>query len=119
MTSDNNNSGGDNSKKIGSVESSSRAKSIEKTQNIAEVDAVKATSGISGLQGTGGIGQKRKATRIMSAQEREQLLKMIDEEAEKLFKSGAMPNSKKELISTAVKMAVDTSIILEEDLKEK
>ncbi len=114
MTSDN-----ENSKKIGGVESSSRAKSVEKTQNVSEVDAVRATSGIGGLQGTSGIGQKRKATRIMSAEEREQLLKMIDEEAEKLFKSGMVPNAKKELISTAVRMAVDSSIVLDKDLKEE
>lgn len=114
MTSDS-----DNSKKIGGIESSSKTKSVEKTDNISEVDAVKAASGVAGLSAAGGIGQKRKATKIMSAQEREELLKLIDEEADKLFKSGLVPNSKKELISTAVRMAVDSSIVLDEDLKEE
>jgi hypothetical protein len=114
MTSDN-----DNTKKIGGIDSSTKAKAVEKTQTVSKVDAVQAATGVEGLQAAGGIGNKRKATRIMSAQEREELLKMIDEEAEKLFKSGAVPSSKRDLISTAVKMAVDTSIVLDEDVKEE
>ena len=106
------------SKKISGVESSSKAKSVEKTQNIAEVSAVKAASGVGALKGATGISANRRATRLMTAQEREQLLKMVDDEAEKLMKAGSVPSSQKELIAKAVKMAVDSSIILKEDVKE-
>ena len=106
------------SDKIGGIESSKKAHEVKKADNVAQVKSVKAASGVGSIQGTGGIENKRKATRIMSAQEREQLLRLVDDEAEKLFKSGAMPGANKELITKAVKMAVDSSIVLESDVEE-
>ena len=107
------------SDKIGGIESSKKSQEIKKTENVANVESVKAASGVGSVQGAGGIDQRRKATRIMSAQEREQLLRLVDDEAEKLFKSGAIANANKELITKAVKMAVDSSIVLDSDLELK
>lgn len=107
------------SKKIGGVESSKKAQEIRKTESIANVDSVKAATGVGSVQGSGGINSNRKATRTMSALEREQLLRLVDDEADKLFKSGAIAGANKELITKAVKMAVDSSIVLESDLDGK
>ena len=103
--------------KIGGIDSSKKTQEVQKAENVAQVQSVKAASAVGSVQGAGGIDQRRKATRVMSAQEREHLLRMVDDEAEKLFKSGAMPNANKELITRAVKMAVDSSIVLEGDLE--
>lgn len=104
--------------KIGGIDSSKKTQEVQKAANVAQVQSVKATSGVSSVRGAGGIDQRRKATRVMSAQEREQLLRMVDDEAEKLFKSGVIPNANKEMITKAVKMAVDSSIVLENDVEK-
>lgn len=105
------------SDKIGGIESSKKAQEIQKATGIGQIESIKAATGVGSVQGTGGIDSRRKATRIMSAQEREHLLKLVDDEAEKLLKSGAIPKANKELITKAVKMAVDSSIVLDTDLE--
>ena len=104
------------SSKVGGIESSKKLQEVKKTEGVASVESIKATSGIGSVSSAGGIDARRKATRVMSAAEREQLLRMVDDEAEKLFKSGALPSGNKELITQAVKMAVDSSIVLEGDV---
>jgi hypothetical protein len=114
MGNDDNNKKGSN--KIGGIESSKKTQEVKKAESITHVESIKATSGVGSVQGTGGIIANRKSTRIMSAQEREQLLRLVDDEADKLFKSGAIAGSNKELITKAVKMAVDSSIVLDTDV---
>ena len=97
-------------KKISSVTSPTRTKSVEGTEGVAGVSGIRATSGIGGVGGIGGIGRRR-ATRLMTAAEREQLFNLINEEADKLASEGIIPKGQKDAVSKAVKMAVDSGIV--------
>lgn len=103
-------------KKVGGV--GSRSTTVRGTESVSEVTKVKATSGIGGVKGAGAIG-KRRPTRVMSLAERQELFNLIDEEAEKMFASGALPAEKKQLVQQAVKMAVDSGLMEEEEETKK
>ena len=100
-------------KKVGGVDPTKGPDSISKTTGVSGVDPVKPTTGVSGTTGVGGV-RARKATRMMSLDEREELFKMVSEEAEKLFPPGTLPKHKREVIEGAVKMAIDASIAEDE-----
>lgn len=105
-------------KKIGEIRSTGKAKQVEQTGEISRVDPVKPTDAVGGVKGAGAVG-KRRPTRKITAAEREQLLRMIDEEADKLCESGVLPNAKREVVKSAVKMAVDASIVDEDSVQEE
>ena len=56
----------------------------------------------------------QKGTRMLTAQERDQLHRMITEEADKLFGEDGMPSSQRETVEKAVRQTIDAAII-EED----
>lgn len=93
-------------KKIDSLNPTKGPDSVSKTQGV---DPVKATTGVTGTSAVGGV-RARKSTRMMSMTEREELFKMVAEEADKLFPPGTLPKHKKEVIEGAVKMAIDAAI---------
>ena len=105
-------------KKLGGVKGATETPGIDSAKAIGNVGAVRATSGVGGVKGTGAIG-KRRGTRIMTMEERQQLLNMVNEEAEKIFGSGLLPESKKDVVTQAVRMAVDASIAGPEEAEEK
>lgn len=92
---------------VGSLRSSERVKS---TENVEQVKGVESASSVSGVGRVGGSSPRR-ATRVMSLEEREKLFAMIEEEAEKLLGSAKIPASKRQLVTDAVKMAVDTGLM--------
>ena len=96
-------------KKLGGIKGATEAQGIDSTKAIGNIGAVKPTTGVGGVKGAGAIG-KRRTTRIMTMEERQQLLNMINEEAEKIFSAGILPESKKDVVTQAVRMAVDASI---------
>ena len=97
-------------KKIGGVKTADHASQVAGTQSVHGVAQVKATSGIGGVQGTSGIRGRRRPTRVMSPEERERLFELVDQEAEKLFAQGTLTESKRDLVRSAVKMAVDSGL---------
>ncbi len=109
-------------KKLGGVKQASLTQGVQRTDAVNEAESVKgiksvtATSGVGSVKGAGGIGKNR-PTRIMTLEEREALLKTINEEADRLFDSGVLPKGKKEIITKAVKMAVDAGLLANEDEK--
>jgi peptide subunit release factor 1 (eRF1) len=100
-------------KKVGIIDPTKEADSISKTTGVSGVDAVKPTSAVGGANTIGGV-RARRSTRMMTMAEREELFKMVSEEAEKLFPPGTLPQHKKAVIAGAVKMAIDASITDEE-----
>ena len=100
---------GDKSK-VSQIKSTQEAHGVQRTEAISGIGSVKATSAIGGVKGAGAIGQRR-MTKIMTPAERAQLFQMINEEAEKLTQDGAILPRQKEVISKAVKMAIDSGII--------
>ena len=75
---------------------------------VGQVDRTKQVSGVGGVDGNG-----RGATRVMSAAEREQLLAMVNEEAEKIFGKSGIPAEQREIIASAVKQTIEAAIIEE------
>lgn len=113
-------------KKIGGVKSSvvkptttaDEVKGTEAVSDVSEVQGIKPTAAVSGTKGPGAVGGKRRATRVMSLAEREELFKMVSEEADKLFAGTGMTDARKKIIADAVKMAMDSGMMPDEK-KEK
>jgi hypothetical protein len=100
--------------KVGSVKGTGSTTNVQGTESVGSVGEVKATSGVGAVKGAGAVG-KRRPTRIMSPAERENLFRLINEEADKLFAGSGMSEEKKQVLKSAVKMAVDAGIVDEED----
>lgn len=101
-------------KKVGGVKSAKEAADVEGTEAVTGVGGVQATTGVGGVKGAGAVG-KRRATRTMTMAEREQLFRMINEEADKMFNEQGIPAKQREVLANAVKMAVDVGIIPEDE----
>ena len=108
----------DKKSRVGGVRGPSSTKSVEATEEIGQVGKVKKAEGVGSARGAGAVG-RRSNTRIMSLQEREDLFKMIHEEADKIFGKSGLPNSQRQIVEEAVKMAIDSALIDEDEKKEK
>lgn len=98
---------------IGGVSGARGAEQVRRAAEIAEVSKVQQAAGVGGVQRVGGIGGKRRPTRVMSVAEREKIFEMIDQEAERLFREGGVPEGQRSLVKAAVKMAIDTGLVEE------
>jgi hypothetical protein len=60
-------------------------------------------------------------TREMSFQERNELLQMVEQEAEKLFSNSKIPEAQRQAIELAVKQTIDAALVIEDeqDLENK
>ena len=103
-------------KKVSLVQSTTETKGVESTEGVTGIGSIKPTSSVGSIGGAMRVGRRR-ATRVMSAQEREQLFHMITEEADKLVSEGILPKQQKDIVSRAVKMAVDVGLV--EDDKDE
>ncbi len=103
-------------KKIGRVNPADVTREVEQTHGVTDVGSVKAPGRVKGTGPLSGSG-KRKATKVMTLAEREELFKMVSEEAKRIFPQGTLPEHKRELIEGAVKMAIDS--VLEENSEEQ
>ena len=102
-------------KKVDHISSTTRAREVQGTQNIEEVEKVEKTGSISGVGGVRGVG-KAGAVSAMSFEQRERLLSLISEEAGRLTKEGAIPQSQRAVVEQAVKMVIDAALL---DLKDE
>ena len=96
-------------KKIGSVKQTETAKQIQRAAEIGGVSGIKATAKTKGVVGINEVGGGR-ITRTLSLAEREQLLKLVDEEAPKLFASSGLSEERQRVLRDAVKMALDSTL---------
>ncbi len=103
-------------KKIGRVDLTKESADVDKAGAVGGVTSIKGATGVGGVGKAGGI-TKRKGTRVMSLAEREQLFEMINEEADKLFAEGSPLAAQKDMLKQAVKMAVDSGLIDDEEDK--
>ncbi|MFN8391698.1 MAG: hypothetical protein U0136_15525 [Bdellovibrionota bacterium] len=74
----------------------------------AQIDSVKK---VDSVQGQGRTEQVRRHTRPMTADERSHLIQLVDEEADKLFGAGKLPESKRETLTRGVKLTIAAGII--------
>jgi hypothetical protein len=101
-------------KRIGGVTSATKAAGIERLKEVDRVSGVQRTEAVSGVRRAGGIARSR-LTAAMSAAEREALFRMIQEETDKIYEEGGLPEKQKEIVKQAVKMAVEAGLIGEEE----
>ena len=104
--------------KIGAVKGPSSTTTVQGADEVGSVGGVKATAGVGGVKGAGAIG-KRRPTRGMSMEERDNLFRLIDEEADKLFADSAISEEKKQVLKSAVRMAVDSGLAAEDEDSQK
>ena len=107
----------DDKKKVGSIQRTTKTEHVEKVEEVGRVGRVEKTGGVgkAGKVGLGGINSSE-----LRYADREKLMGMVDEEAEKLLGKSKLPEEQKRIIREAVKMAVDASLVpdKEEDAKE-
>lgn len=108
---------GSGGKKIGKVKETETAAEVQTTGAVGSVTKVKSTQAIGGASSVGGI-RSRRPTRTMTAEERSKLFQIIDEEADKLIAEGGIPEAQREVVRSAVKIAIDSGLI-EEDKGKK
>ena len=70
-------------KKIRKISGTQMTPEVKKTEAVGQVGRVKGVSSVKGAGGPSGI--RRQGTRMMTLEEREELFRLVAEEAEKLF----------------------------------
>lgn len=99
----------DKKKKVGDVNRTQNLSHIQKSESIREIKQTGKITGVGSVSGG-----NRRPTRVMSAREREELFKMVEEEAEKIFAASGVSKEQREAIELAVKKTIDAAVI-EED----
>lgn len=90
---------------------------VESTRPIS-AEKVGATKQVGAAKEGGRAKRARRPTRPMTAAEREHLFKLIHEEADKMFGPNGLPESQRHTVESAVKMAIDASIVEDEQEDE-
>ena len=103
-------------KKLDKVKSTENVGQVQEAPGIGGIGAVGKTQAVGSAGGAGTI-QRRRATRTMTLEEREALMKIMNEEAEKMF-GQASPQHRK-IVEGAVKMTIDAALGEEIDDKGK
>ena len=108
-------------KKVDKVDPTNTGSRIEDTEAVSGISSIEGPSVIEGTGRVGRIMGRRRPTRTMTMEEREQLFRIINEEADKMFQSGGIPSEHREIVKDAVKMAVDSGLLTadEDDTDEK
>lgn len=107
----------DDKNQIGKVDRTTRAKGVSQTESVDEVHGVSKTSSVSGVNKVGAVERTGNNLAISLAQ-KDRLLRIVGEEAEKLAKQGMIPPSQRSIVEKAVKMVIDAAAI-EDDARSK
>ena len=99
-------------KKLRGVKPTSGTERVDDPQAISSVGGVKPAGRVGEASGVGAL-NRRRLTREMTAEEREKLFKMINEEANKIL--SGVSAKKKEIVADAVKMAIDGGLLPKEE----
>jgi hypothetical protein len=97
-------------KSVSGISGSSATKGVKATSSVSEIDTIKgatAVRGVSGVQGIKGTG----SVSSISFEQREKLLSMVTEEAEKLAAQGFIPKNQREVVEQAVRMIIDSALV--------
>ncbi len=90
------------------------------TTGVKENQAITGTqlNGVQGVNGatrTVGAGRTRQVTRPMTAEERNHLFSLINEEADKLFGQNGLPASRRRAVTESVRIAIEGGAIEEDE----
>ena len=83
-----------------------------RTVESAKVGDVEQVKALDRQTGTGAV---RRTTRALTPKEQEELMMMIDEEADRMFGPQGLPESKKETVKDAVRMAIEATLSEEDE----
>jgi len=97
-------------KKVGAIGTSGATKGVKATESLSEVDKVKGASAVKGVSEVSGVGRSG-AIGAVSIEQRDKLMAIVTEEAEKLAAQGVLSKSQRDVVEQAVKMAIDASLI--------
>lgn len=108
-----------NSGEIDKIKETGASEIVKKISKVDSVDEVAPVTKVGGVKQAGGVSGAR-ITKEMTTQEREQLFRMVDEEADKLFATTTSIGAKrKKLVQDAVKMAIDSGLLDKPDNNDK
>ncbi len=98
-----------------------KVSNVKSTNVASEVGAVKGTSSVTGVKGAKAVRgvSKTSGAGTMSAAQKEKLLAMAHEEADRMFDEGILPKSQRDVVKSAVRMALDAAIISDDDEGEE
>ena len=94
------------------ISKTQKATSVSKVDDVEEVTKIQKTGAV---QRSGAVSKTNEGTQRLRYQDREKLFGMVEEEALNLFRNSKLPEEQKRLIREAVKMAIDSALIEEED----
>lgn len=100
-------------KKLDKVKATQENDKVSDTGTVSSVSNVSSAKAVDKAGAISGLG-KRRPTRTMTLEEREQLFKIVNEEATKLFGSKTAKKDR-ELVEGAVKMAIDSGLLSKKD----
>jgi hypothetical protein len=100
----------DDNQNVGKVTKTGGTKGVKATEAVSEVDRVK---GADAVRGVGAVSGVRAATGVTGIrfEQREKLLSMVSQEAEKLAAQGIIPKSQREIVEKAVQMVIDAALV--------
>ena len=87
---------------------------VEPTKSVGS-SKVGDVNQVEGTQAKQETKKSRKTTRPITAAEREHLLKLINEEADRIFGANGLPESERGTVEGAVSMAIDATLIEEDE----
>lgn len=118
---------GPRDKKISGVRSTKQTKNVEETrgvqgssgvqgtEGIGSVGGIKGASSVGSVAGAGRVRSSKGAGQVITTRQKEKLFAVIREEADKLTNDGIIPRGKKQIIESAVMMALETALVDDEE----
>lgn len=104
--------------KVSGVKSTATT-AVTGTADIKGVGGIKSVGNVGAVRGTKAISGALKVGGVMSSAQKKQLLLMVEEEADKMFNEGILPKSQREVVKSAVMMALEAAILVEEETEKE
>lgn len=101
--------------KVSGLDRAQEAQEIGKASRVDEVSGVQKTGGVGGVSATRAAGVSGRA---LTLADKQRIDLLVEEETEKMFRD-KVPPQKKALLKEAVKRAIHSGLISEEELEEK
>lgn len=99
---------------VGKISRTGATTGVKATEAVSEVERIKGTEAIKGVSGVSRVKATAGVTGIRFEQ-REKLLSMVSQEAEKLAAQGLIPTGQREVVEKAVQMVIDAALVDQEE----
>jgi hypothetical protein len=99
---------------IGKVSRTGSTTGVKATEAVSEVERVK---GAEAIKGVSAVSRVRATSGVAGIRldQREKLLSMVSQEAEKLAAQGLIPKNQREVVEKAVQMVIDAALVEKSD----